>query len=289
MTKSAHIISTSNYSYFHLQESRIVSSISFAVEPITNCLGFNLNYAILGGDLRESPGPMHFRKMLAVLRKSRLRFLQCTMNQGLRRSRPPNSLNSGKITVARPEAHLNHLNKATHLDILAPLARHKPKTHPSSPGHRHSAVLIPALDRPQKQLLYTKRSRHLKNHAGEISFPGGRIEPGETGWEAALREAEEEIGLPPKQVTYLARLDDVFSPRGFHIECYVGIVSDFQLRINHDEVEHVLYADLDELLDSSLHRVEPWHQRKVHFYDFAEGLVWGVTGQITYHLWRALD
>lgn len=147
-----------------------------------------------------------------------------------------------------------------------------------------SAVLIPVVARPHDQLIYTLRSSRLRNHAGQISFPGGRIEAGETPWQAALREADEEIGLPPEKVKFIGRIDDVFSPHGFHIACFVGLCSEFEPRVNPDEVEQLVKVDLGELFDETLHETKPWKNRDVHYFHFNRGRVWGVTGHITYRL-----
>lgn len=158
----------------------------------------------------------------------------------------------------------------------------------SRPSNRRSAVLIPILDLPGNPILYTQRSFQLKHHAGQISFPGGVVEKGETVWQAALREASEEVGIPEEAVTPIGRLDDVFSPRGFHIACLVGKVKPFTINLNSDEVERVLTVPLEELSDSLYHQVLPWKNHRIHFFHFPSGLVWGVTGQITFGLKKAL-
>jgi 8-oxo-dGTP pyrophosphatase MutT (NUDIX family) len=164
---------------------------------------------------------------------------------------------------------------------LTPLQEYAPRQRPTM-AMREAAVLIPVL--PEGRLIYTLRSRNLTNHAGQISFPGGRIEPEEDAWSAALREAEEEIGLAPSAVEPLGRIDDVYSPRGFHIQCFVGLCRPFAPRLNPHEVDQLIHADLDELFDESLHETKPWKTRLVHYFNFREGQVWGVTGYITYRL-----
>ena len=174
--------------------------------------------------------------------------------------------------------------------LLKPLSQYEPKRS-NGFGMRGSAVLIPIIDVGAGRLVYTLRADHLKNHAGQISFPGGRIEPGERPVNAALREAHEEIGLEPSMVTPLGRLDDVYSPRGYHIRCYVGLVSeDFIPKINPDEVASMVNVGIDELFEERRHQTKMWKGiRKVHYFDFEEGMVWGVTGRITWHLREVLS
>ena len=155
---------------------------------------------------------------------------------------------------------------------------------------RRSAVLIPLLlDGDTPKLLYTQRSKHLKHHPGQISFPGGRLEEGETGWQAAVRESFEEIGMPPHKVQQVGRIDDVSSPRGFHVECYMGLVEPFEPVVNTNEVERIVQVDFDELFDAALHSCRPFFDRDVHYFDFREGMVWGVTGEISFRLRNILQ
>ncbi len=180
------------------------------------------------------------------------------------------------------------MNTTTHLlERLRPIQEHQPNLLKVN-NLRSSAVLIPILNRDHHQLLFTLRSANLTHHPGQISFPGGRIEKGETAWEAAVREADEEIGLPFSSVQKLGQLNDVYSPRGFHIQCFVGLVEPFQPVLNPSEVEELVWVDLDELFDESLHEIKPWRNHSVHYFDFKEGMVWGVTGLIAFHLRETL-
>jgi len=160
------------------------------------------------------------------------------------------------------------------------LKQHLPKEAPTE-GHRLSAVLIPILDVPGYPILFTQRSHDLKHHAGQLSFPGGVVEKGETPWEAACREADEEVGLPPEKVHFLGQLDDVFSPRGFHIKCLAGLVQPFQAHLNLQEVSRIITVPLSEIFEPCYHKELAWKNRTIHFFHFPSGLVWGVTGKIT--------
>ena len=94
-----------------------------------------------------------------------------------------------------------------------------------NPG-REASVLLTLVERPSGlTVLFTERAAHLKDHAGQISFPGGRLGPGETAVEAALRETHEEIGLLPADVEVLGFLDDLLTGTGFLIKPVVGYVA----------------------------------------------------------------
>ncbi len=172
------------------------------------------------------------------------------------------------------------------------LEGHQHEERPLLHGMRCAAVMIPILKKQGFPILYTLRSRHLRHHAGQFSFPGGVVEEGETPWQAALREAHEEIGLEAAAVTRLGRISDAYSPRGYHIECFVALVDAFEPTLNEEEVERVIEVDMHQLFDSSRHAEKPWGpnpERLVHYFEFDEGLVWGVTGKITANLREALQ
>ncbi|MCS7217366.1 MAG: CoA pyrophosphatase [Thermus sp.] len=127
-------------------------------------------------------------------------------------------------------------------------------------------------------LLFTRRSPHLPTHAGQVSFPGGVVEPGESPVEAALREAEEEVGLGGLEP--LGFLSPTLSPQGFLVQPVVVHREDLPpLRPNPLEVAEVLLAPLEELL-----RVEPWSEvrrgRTVWHFPWRGVDIWGVTGNI---------
>src|SRR3954451_20186054 len=98
---------------------------------------------------------------------------------------------------------------------------------------RPAAVLVPVIERAEPTVLLTQRTAHLKEHSGQISFPGGKIEPGETPGEAALREAEEEIGLSRAAVEPFGYLDLYMTTLGYRIVPLIGrIKPPFELLLN---------------------------------------------------------
>lgn len=115
-----------------------------------------------------------------------------------------------------------------------------------------AAVLVPILDRPEGlSLLLTRRAKHLSHHPGQISFPGGRLEAGDSGAaDAALRETEEEVGLPRAHVDVVGYLDNYITITGYCVTPVVGIVNpDFELRLDKSEVAEAFEVPLDYVLD----------------------------------------
>lgn len=115
-----------------------------------------------------------------------------------------------------------------------------------------AAVMVPLVDRPEGMtVLLTQRASHLKHHAGQISFPGGRIEPGDAGpWEAALRETSEEIGLRSEFVSLAGYLPDYLVISGYVVTPAVACVQPgFELRLDTTEVETAFEVPLEFILD----------------------------------------
>jgi 8-oxo-dGTP pyrophosphatase MutT (NUDIX family) len=157
-----------------------------------------------------------------------------------------------------------------------------PGLHPVKPLVP-AAVLVPLVVHPAGlTVLLTLRTLHLSDHAGQISFPGGRIDPGDRSeQDAALREAEEEVGISPAQVRLLGRLDTYVTRTGFRIEPVVGLLSPpLALRPDPHEVAEVFEVPLDFLLDPANRR------RDSRLYEGAERFFWAIPWQGRY-IWGA--
>jgi 8-oxo-dGTP pyrophosphatase MutT (NUDIX family) len=158
-----------------------------------------------------------------------------------------------------------------------------------------AAVLVPLVDRTgELQLLFTQRTAHLDDHAGQISFPGGRVEAGDASREeTALRETAEEIGLARQSVAVLGRLPDYEIPSGFRITPIIGWVEPpFALNPDPFEVAAVFEAPLEHFLDANRYQRRQYRFRGRHRHYLAipfEGrYIWGATAGMLYNLCRML-
>lgn len=148
---------------------------------------------------------------------------------------------------------------------------------------RAAAVLVPIVVRPELTVLFTVRTAHLKSHAGQISFPGGKIDEADADPLAtALREAEEEIGLDRQHVEPLGYLDNYRTGTGFCVTPVVALVqADFELKLNEGEVAEVFEVPLSFLMntDNHQHHSREWRGRDRHFYamPYGERFIWGAT------------
>jgi 8-oxo-dGTP pyrophosphatase MutT (NUDIX family) len=158
-----------------------------------------------------------------------------------------------------------------------------------------AAVLVPIVNHPQGlSVVFTKRTSHLKAHSGQVSFPGGRAEPEDPTPEfTALREAQEEIGLPLERVEVLARLPEYHTRTGFRVTPVVGLLTPpLDLAPDPREVEYVFEVPLAFLLDPRNHRRETREiqGRAVGYYviEYEERTIWGATAGMLVNLYRHL-
>ncbi|MBO9581647.1 MAG: CoA pyrophosphatase [Sphingobium sp.] len=158
-----------------------------------------------------------------------------------------------------------------------------------------AAVLIAITDRPQPGMLFTQRHANLRQHSGQVAFPGGRLDPEDAdAIAAALREAEEEIALPRDAVEVIGRSDLFRTGTGFAIEPIVGIVPpDLPLSPAHGEVDAIFEVPLDYLLDASNRALKTvdWEGGKRSYYEFLweEQRIWGVTAAMLVNLARRIE
>ena len=164
---------------------------------------------------------------------------------------------------------------------------------PMFPGARPSAVLVALRDGPHgAEVLLTRRSMHLRNHKGEISFPGGRLDEGETYEEAALREAWEEVAMPATSVEVVGRLLPLSTVVSLsYIVPVVGVMRDDPpLHPATSEVDRLFWEPLADLLVDGTYREERWGtpplDRPIYFFELDDETVWGATARMLHQLLR---
>lgn len=157
-----------------------------------------------------------------------------------------------------------------------------------------AAVLIAVTDRPAPGVILTQRPEGMRDHPGQVAFPGGKIDPGEDAIEAALREAEEELAMRRADVRVIGTTDRYQTGTGFDITPVLGVVPpDLPLVANPHEVEAWFEAPLDVLLDR-----ESWTEHEVFWngamrryleYHYEGFRIWGVTAAIIANLSRRIE
>lgn len=160
----------------------------------------------------------------------------------------------------------------------------------------HAAVLVPLIDRAQGvTVLFTRRTEHLSRHAGQVAFPGGRVEDGDLSpVDTALRETHEETGIAPSFVEVIGRLDSYETVTRFLITPVVGLVRpDFTLAPDPKEVAEVFEVPLAHLLDPKNHEQKDivWkgHQRYYYEVNYDGHRIWGATAGMLMNLYRKIS
>jgi 8-oxo-dGTP pyrophosphatase MutT (NUDIX family) len=163
------------------------------------------------------------------------------------------------------------------------------------PGRRLAAVLVPVVARPEEAtVVLTRRASHLRQHSGQVAFPGGKVDAEDASpVAAALREAEEEIGLDRRFVRPVGYLDPYLTTTGFDILPVLAMVeTGFTLTINHDEVDVAFEVPLAFLMTPANHVMgsREWKGIKRRFYTMPYGdhYIWGVTAGIVRAMYQRL-
>lgn len=222
------------------------------------------------------------------------------MNASLKLVPEPPALSTAEI-IARARQRLSLHVAAEALDLsVAPkhgdhvLNEASMQAHSVATNARLAAVLVPLVARESEAtVLMTTRSSELRQHSGQIAFPGGKVEEGETPCQAALREASEEIGLDARHVEPIGYLDPYLTGTGFRILPVVSLVNPpFELLVNTKEVHDTFEVPLAFLMQPENHQrhSREWRGTTRHFYamPWNERYIWGATAGIVRSMYEKL-
>ena len=155
-------------------------------------------------------------------------------------------------------------------------------------GDTHAAVLVAWAQNSEggASVLLTQRTHSLETHKGQIAFPGGVLEPGESPSQAALRETLEEVGIDPSDVCIHGELPEFFTSTGFKVTPVLATltrpISQITLTINRSEIDTVFWASYSELINDGVYRLEPFQKGAIRVmtdvFQVREHRVWGATG-----------
>jgi 8-oxo-dGTP pyrophosphatase MutT (NUDIX family) len=195
-----------------------------------------------------------------------------------------------RLSLDVPPALVDHAAQAVRGDLdLDPVLWERAGVTATKPA----AVLIPVVDRPDPAVLLTLRTE-LPSHPGQIAFPGGKIDPHDaTPAAAALREAEEEIGLAHRQIDPIGYLDLYLTFSGYRIlPMLARVAPDYRLTLNAHEVADAFEVPLAFLMDAQNHSLHSrdWKgiQRRYYAMPFGERYIWGVTAGILRNLYERI-
>ena len=157
-----------------------------------------------------------------------------------------------------------------------------------------AAVLVAITDRPEPGIILTVRREHMRTHAGQVAFPGGRLDPGENAVAAALREAQEEILLDPAAVEVLGAIEPYRTVTNYRVTPVIGVIPpDLPLEPHEHEVADWFEAPLAFVLDpvNQQRRSALFQGRERHYYeiDWQERRIWGATAAMIVNLSRRLQ
>lgn len=196
-----------------------------------------------------------------------------------------------RLTLDVPAALTDPTQTAVRGDLdLDPLLWEQMDVQPLRPA----AVLIPVVDRPEPGVILTQRTSHLPNHPGQIAFPGGSIDPEDASpAAAALREAQEEIGLDPQLVEPIGYIDLYLTFSGYRILPLVArVATDYAMTLNAHEVEDAFEVPLAFLMDAQNHALHSreWKgiMRRFYAMPYGDRYIWGVTAGILRNLYERI-
>ncbi|MBV9410794.1 MAG: CoA pyrophosphatase [Acidimicrobiia bacterium] len=205
--------------------------------------------------------------------------------------RPPHVVPGG----APPWATLSNEDRAVTVEQIRKAVESAPRGRPLAPtvqGSQPAAVLVPVFEEEGiARLLLTRRSTNLPSHQGQVAFPGGKVHDGEASEAGALREAHEEVGIPPSDVDVVGPLEELATVASqFVLAPFVGILPARPTVVpNPAEVARAFDVSVAELMDDDVYHEERWDlpgmgNRPMHFFDVADETVWGATARILYDL-----
>jgi len=160
-------------------------------------------------------------------------------------------------------------------------------------GLKPAAVLVlVAQHEGHFSILFTQRTENVDTHKGQMAFPGGKVEPGEAMVEAALRETEEEVGVPSSQIHVIGELPSLLTVTGFKIAPFVGFLDrpleEIALKPSPGEIAKALWVSSEVLWHPDTYRRETIEVGQVHYpihvYQVGEHRIWGATGSMTKNL-----
>jgi 8-oxo-dGTP pyrophosphatase MutT (NUDIX family) len=173
------------------------------------------------------------------------------------------------------------------LGRLRDLLGRRPAIEIDAPQYRRACVLLPLVrDNAAWSILFSRRSANLAAHSGQIAFPGGAVEEGESLPEAAIREAREEVGIGAEHVELIGRLDDLITNvSGFLVAPFVGVINErIEYVLQESEVDEVFEVPVEALLTPEQPEVRyvPFRQQShpAYFYRYGAYEIWGLTGRM---------
>ena len=197
------------------------------------------------------------------------------------------------VRPTNPFAQVNHSSLCNTPELLGRLQRFANALEQTPPpvGSRASAVLVPIFDGPSgPEVVLTRRSQVLTSHKGEVSFPGGRVDAGETFIQAAIREAYEEINLEPSHVQVIGEMNalSTYVSNSHIVPVLAYLETPPSMTAVNAEVDRVFSVALTELVRDDTYVEEHWgtppNQHQIHFFHLDDETVWGATGKMLHQL-----